>query len=198
MTLIRLNHPRMAAMRPYVKLLWPLVIIITKFHISRLVPNYTADDRGMSVKTTSLKHRSHPWSLNCQLYHLYHVSSLLLLPAALCHFWHQSINYKFIQCCTSRPNKRCFVVITRHYSPYTRYSSRKAVMACLHHRMVWIHTQSHVSRICQRGFPLPSPRFSSSWVSFSYGKSFLTAEAFLWPHPGGPGERAIKRLWWWY
>jgi len=34
----------------------------------------------------------------------------------------------------------------------------------------------------QGGFPLPSLQFSSSWVSFSYGRSSLAAEAFLWPH----------------
>jgi len=44
------------------------------------------------------------------------------------------------------------------------------------------YSQSHVSRICQGGFPLPSLRFSSSRVSFSYGRSSITAEAFLWPH----------------
>jgi len=44
------------------------------------------------------------------------------------------------------------------------------------------YSQSHVSRICQRGFLLPSLWFSSSWASFSYGRSTLFAEAFLWPH----------------
>ena len=44
------------------------------------------------------------------------------------------------------------------------------------------YSQSHISHICQGGFPLPSLWFSSSWVSFSYGRSSLTAEAFLWPH----------------
>jgi len=42
------------------------------------------------------------------------------------------------------------------------------------------YSQSHVSRICQGRFPLPSLRFSSSWVAFFYGRSSLTtAEAFL-------------------
>jgi len=53
-------------------------------------------------------------------------------------------------------------------------------MACLHRRMVRMHTHSltyHV-RIGQRDFPLPSLRLSSSWVS-SYGRFSLTAEAFL-------------------
>ena len=40
--------------------------------------------------------------------------------------------------------------------------------------------QSHV--FCHGGLPWFSPRFSSSWVSFSYGRSSLTAEAFLWAH----------------
>jgi len=51
-------------------------------------------------------------------------------------------------------------------------------MACVHCRMV----QPHVLRICQGGFPLPSLRFSPSVVSYSYGRSSLTAETFLWPH----------------
>jgi len=41
------------------------------------------------------------------------------------------------------------------------------------------YSQSHVSRICQAGFPLPSLRFSSSWVYLPRGTSSLTAEAFL-------------------
>jgi len=36
------------------------------------------------------------------------------------------------------------------------------------------------ARICHGGFPLPSLRFSSSWLIFSNGRSSLTAEAFLW------------------
>jgi len=43
------------------------------------------------------------------------------------------------------------------------------------------YSQSHVSRICQGGFLLSSLRFLSSWVSVSYGRFSLTAEAFLWP-----------------
>jgi len=39
-----------------------------------------------------------------------------------------------------------------------------------------------VSRICRVGSPLHSLWFSSSWVSYSYGRSSLTAETFLWPH----------------
>ena len=41
------------------------------------------------------------------------------------------------------------------------------------------YSQSHALLISQGGFPLPSMRFSSSRVSFSYGRSSLTAEAFL-------------------
>jgi len=41
------------------------------------------------------------------------------------------------------------------------------------------YSQSRVSRICLGGFLLPSLWFSSSWVSFSYDRSSLTAEAFL-------------------
>jgi len=44
------------------------------------------------------------------------------------------------------------------------------------------YSQSDVSCTFQCGFPLPSLWFWSSWVSFSYGRSSLTAEAFLWPH----------------
>jgi len=44
------------------------------------------------------------------------------------------------------------------------------------------YSQYHVSHICQGGFPLPSLRFSSSWVSLCYGRSSLTVEVFLWPH----------------
>jgi len=40
------------------------------------------------------------------------------------------------------------------------------------------YSQSHISRIFHGGFLLPSLRFSS-WVSFSYGRSSLTAQAFL-------------------
>jgi len=62
----------------------------------------------------------------------------------------------------------------------TWYSRWGAVMACPHFRMVRMHT--HSLTICQSGFPLPSLQFSSSWVSFSYGRSSLTADTFLWPH----------------
>jgi len=56
------------------------------------------------------------------------------------------------------------------------------------------YSQSHVSRICQRGFLLPSLQFSSSWVSFSYGRSSPTAEAFLWPHCLQPAASFWCRL----
>ena len=41
------------------------------------------------------------------------------------------------------------------------------------------YSQSHIFATVV--FLLPSLRFSSSWVS-CYGRSSLTAEAFLWPH----------------
>ena len=42
------------------------------------------------------------------------------------------------------------------------------------------YSQSHVfASVVSRCVHL---RFSSSWVSFSYGRSSLTAEAFPWPH----------------
>jgi len=52
-------------------------------------------------------------------------------------------------------------ILTRYPYGWTWYFKWAVVMSCLHHRMVRLHTQSHVSRIGQGGFPLPFLRFSS-------------------------------------
>ena len=113
------------------------------------------------------------WLIKCCL------SSLLLLqlPADLwhfltCHVWGDALSYNVFSG-TLNPTQSVSL------GWYSRWG---AVMACLHRKMVWLRTQSHVSRVYQNGFPLPSLQFSSSWVSFSYGGSSLTADAFLWPH----------------
>ena len=81
-----------------------------------------------------------------------YLSSLLLLPARLWHFLTLCLEVIFQVRCRDGMSTQ---------------------------QNVW-YTQSHASRICHGGFPLLW--FSSSWVSFSYGRSCLTAETFLWPH----------------
>jgi len=53
--------------------------------------------------------------------------------------------------------------------------------------------QSHVSRICQGGFTLPSLQFSSSRVSFSYGRSIRNCRGFPLTSLSLPSNRLLMQ-----